>query len=91
MDNAEILWQTVKSKLESAYSKQVFEDTFQQINKIYRVHNNYIYLVVSNQFVKYKIEKFYLDQMNQLLCENTPEKMGFKLCVRFYDYINEIL
>ena len=33
MDNAEILWQTVKSKLESAYSKQVFEDTFQQINK----------------------------------------------------------
>ncbi len=79
MDNAEILWQTVKSKLESAYSKQVFEDTFQQINKIYRVHNNYIYLVVSNQFVKYKIEKFYLDQMNQLLCENTPEKMGFKL------------
>ena len=79
MDNAEILWQTVKSKLESAYSKQVFEDTFQQINKIYRVHNNYIYLIVSNQFVKYKIEKFYLEQMNQLLCENTEEKMGFKL------------
>lgn len=79
MDNAEALWQTVKSKLESAYTKQVFEDTFQQINKIYRVHNNYIYLIVSNQFVKYKIEKFYLEQMNQLLCENTEEKMGFKL------------
>lgn len=79
MDNAEALWQRVKSKLESAYTKQVFEDTFQQINKIYRVHNNYIYLIVSNQFVKYKIEKFYLEQMNQLLCENTEEKMGFKL------------
>ena len=59
--------------------KQVYEDNFQQINKIYRVHNNYIYLVVPNQFVKYKIEKFYLEKMNQILCENVEEKMGFKL------------
>lgn len=79
MDNAEMLWQNVKNKLESEYTKQVFEETFQQINKIYRVHNNYIYLIVSNQFVKYKIEKFYLERMNQLLCESTDEKMGFKL------------
>ena len=79
MDNAETLWQIVKSKLESYYNKQVYEDTFQQINKIYRVHNNYIYLIVSNQLIKYKIEKFYLEQMNLFLCENTEEKMGFKL------------
>lgn len=79
MDNAEKLWQAVKEKLEACYSKQVFEDTFQQINKIYRVHNNYIYLIVSNQFIKYKIEKFYLEQMNQFLCELIEEKMGFKL------------
>ena len=79
MDNAETLWQIVKSKLETAYTKQVYEDNFQQINKIYRVHNNYIYLVVPNQFVKYKIEKFYLEKMNQILCENVEEKMGFKL------------
>lgn len=79
MDNAETLWQIVKSKLETAYTKQVYEDNFQQINKIYRVHNNYIYLVVPNQFVKYKIEKFYLEKMNQILCENVEEKMRFKL------------
>ena len=79
MDNAETLWQIVKSKLESNYNKQVFEDTFKDINKVYRVHNNYIYLIVANQLIKYKIEKFYLDQMNQILCQNTDEKMGFKL------------
>lgn len=79
MENAEALWQKVKERLEANYAKQVYEDTFQQINKIYRVHNNYIYLIVSNQFVKYKIEKFYLEQMNQILCENCEEKMGFKL------------
>ena len=79
MDNAETLWQIVKQKLQECYAKQVFEDTFQQINKIYRVHNNYIYLIVNNQLTKYKIEKFYLEQMNMFLCENTEEKMGFKL------------
>ena len=79
MDNAETLWQIVKQKLQEAYAKQVFEDTFQQINKIYRVHNNYIYLIVNNQLTKYKIEKFYLEQMNNFLCEHTEEKMGFKL------------
>lgn len=79
MDDALRLWQTVKFKLESMYPGQVYQDTFKNIEKIYRVHNNYIYLIVSNQFIKYKIEKFYLDQMNQILCDNTEEKMGFKL------------
>ena len=79
MDNAEKLWQIVKSKLETIYPGQFFEDTFKKIEKVYRIHNNYIYLIVSNQLIKYKIEKFYLNQMNQILCENTEEKMGFKL------------
>ena len=79
MDNAEQLWQLVKSKLEEEYSSQVFEDTFQQINTIYKVHNNYIFLIVGSQFTKYKIEKFYLEKMNQILCEVANEKLGFKL------------
>ena len=41
MDNAEKLWQIVKSKLETMYPGQVFEDTFKKLEKIYRDYGIY--------------------------------------------------
>lgn len=79
MEKANNLWLQVKESLEKNLDKDTFDNTFKNINDIYKVNNNYIYLPVDGVLNKYRIEKFYLDKMNQLLQNLVDEKTEFKI------------
>lgn len=79
MDNYNSIWLTVKSKMtEVLRDENTFNDTFGDINEVYKVYNNYIYLPVNNNLTKYRIEKYHLAKMNEFLNELVPNKMSFK-------------
>ena len=82
MENATSLWLIVKSRLKELYDDNVYHETFDSIPDVYKTNNGYIYLIIDNMLNKYKIEKFYLEEMNKILNENTSEKMAFKLILQ---------
>jgi chromosomal replication initiator protein len=49
---------------------------------VFKVVNNYIYLIAPNSFVKNKIESFYLNRLNVLLNEYVEEKHMFKIITK---------
>ena len=79
MEKANNLWLHVKESLEKNLDKDTFDNTFKNINEVYKVNNNYIYLPVDGVLNKYRIEKFYLEKMNQILQNLVEEKTEFKI------------
>ncbi|HHU24084.1 MAG: chromosomal replication initiator protein DnaA [Bacilli bacterium] len=82
MDNAHQLWLDVKSRLQNAehlIGKTEYEELIQPIDTIHKVSGGYIYLVVSSMLEKYRLEKFYLEKMNQVLVTITNEVVKFKI------------
>ena len=79
MENYNSIWLTVKNKLADVLKDEsTFQNTFGDINEVYKVNNGYIYLPVNGQLDKYRIEKFHLEKMNNFLKELVSEKMSFK-------------
>ncbi|MBQ8292620.1 MAG: chromosomal replication initiator protein DnaA [Bacilli bacterium] len=80
MEHAKSLWAKTKDLL--AKSNKIgsteFNDTIQPIEEVYKVANNYIYLVVQHDLAKFKVDKFYLSFMNEYLKTLTTEKMEFQ-------------
>ena len=82
MDNAHQLWLEVKSRLQNAehlIGKTEYEELIQPIDTIHKVSGGYIYLIVSSMLEKYRLEKFYLEKMNQVLATITNEVVKFKI------------
>ncbi len=79
MENTNYIWQQVKDKLKEKLDDSTFNSTFKNINEVYKVQNNYIYLVVADLLSKYRIEKFYLSDMNAILSDFVSQKTMFKI------------
>lgn len=79
MENAVNLWSEVKTKLRDVCDKEVFADTFDVIQGVHKISNGYIYLIVTNAVVKYRIEKIYLHTMDEIVASLTEEKVKFKI------------
>lgn len=79
METEQELWEKVKELLRASNDKTTFEQNFLPITKVYKFQNGYIYLIVENLLAKYRLEKFYLQKMNDLVEQFTDEKIQFKL------------
>lgn len=82
MEKANTLWSKVKEKLKEHYDEDTFQSTFQTIDSVYKISNGYIYLPIENVLDKYRLEKFYLEKMNDILSELVEEKTKFKLITK---------
>ena len=73
------IWYDIKHTLEKDLDEYVFTEIFYDVNTVFEITNNYIYLVVPNEFIKKRIEMLYLQKLNRLLEDKLPEKHMFKL------------
>lgn len=79
MNDTNLIWQQVKAVLKEKLDESTFTATFGNINEIYKIQNNHIYLCVNDLLSKYRIEKFYLNDMNTILADFVEQKMLFKI------------
>ena len=79
MNNEIELWEQVKSMLKASNDEITFNQTFAPITKIYKVQNNIIYLIVNTSLDSFRIKKFYLNKMNELLTQCAGTQMSFAL------------
>ncbi len=82
MQDFEKIWKNIKSRLQISLDSDVYNGHFSEIKNIFKISNNYIYLIAPNPFVKSKIEAFYLNRLNILLNEYTEEKYLFKIITK---------
>ena len=61
------IWEEIKQSLEEDLDEVVFTEIFEPVNTVFKVVNNYIYLVAPNEFVKKRIEMLYLNKLNKYL------------------------
>ena len=79
MEQAYALLNNVKSALKEELNNSVYNNSFADLNKIHKVQNGNIYLIVPTKLDEYRINQFYLKKMNEFLNQYTTEKMQFQL------------
>ena len=82
MQQYEEVWIQLKEKLKDVYDIEVYNEYFNDINHVYKMVNNYIYLIVPSEFVKKRIETLYLDRLNSEIKNKFPEQHKFKLITK---------
>lgn len=78
MEQSYILLSKVKDKLKETLAQAQYNTIFEGIKEIFKVQNGNIYLIVSNSLEKYRLEKIYLNNMNEILNSFSSEPMQFK-------------
>lgn len=79
MDKYNAIWQEIKQTLEEDLDELVFTEIFDPVNTVFKVQNNYIYLVTPNEFIKKRIEMLYLNKLNRLLESQLDERHKFRI------------
>ncbi len=73
------IWESIKQKLENDLEEVVFTDIFEPVNTVFKVVNNYIYIVAPNEFIKKRIEILYLNKLNRYLVDKFDEVYKFRI------------
>lgn len=76
------IWHEIKNQLEMQLENSTFEEIFEHVDSIFTVKNNYIYLIVENDFIKRRIELLYLNRMNRMLENYVDERYEYRLITR---------
>jgi chromosomal replication initiator protein len=73
------IWLNIKELLRNDLDDVVFKEIFDPVNTIFKVVNNYIYLVAPNDFIKRRIEMLYLNKLNRYLESEMSEPHKFRI------------
>ncbi|MCK5387771.1 MAG: chromosomal replication initiator protein DnaA, partial [Candidatus Izimaplasma sp.] len=79
MEKYNKIWEEIKLELENDLEEVVFADIFEPVNTIFKVVNNYIYIIAPNEFIKKRIEILYLNKINRYLKDKLDEVHKFKI------------
>jgi len=72
------LWQKILVELENTLAEETFQDAFSDLKKTHKYSNGHIFVIVPNDFIKNRINQFYLDKINELAEFYHEKKIRFK-------------
>lgn len=80
MEHAKMLWKQTKELVAKSnkIGEREFNEIIAPIEKIHKFVNNYIYLIVPHKLTQLRMDKFYLQILNELLATITNENIKFK-------------
>jgi chromosomal replication initiator protein len=79
MEKYNEIWEEIKQSLEEDLERDVFTEIFEPVNSVFKVVNNYIYLIAPTEFIKKRIELIYLNKLNRYLEFKLDTKHKFKI------------
>ncbi|MDR2828941.1 MAG: chromosomal replication initiator protein DnaA [Acholeplasmatales bacterium] len=82
MQNINDLWNKILSNLKEYTNEEVFEEVFGNIKDIYSVKDNIVKVIVENAFSKNRIERLYINKINELASGFAKEEIEFKFITR---------
>lgn len=72
------LWNKVLDELENKYDTETFDEVFKNL-KPNAIKNGYLELICSSSFIKTRINKYYLNEIDKLINENTDKLTKAKI------------
>ncbi len=76
------IWTNVLADLKNYYDEATFNDVFKGLEKIYKFQNGYIYVIVPHDFTKTRINRIYINTINEILKEYVKEKCMMKFVTK---------
>lgn len=74
MEDGQMIWNQVRTKLQNSYSPETFDQTFKDVKYVKKVDNNTIYVLTPSLYINQKINKLYYKSINQIVGELTHNK-----------------
>lgn len=82
MDKYRQDWQKILALLKDKIGEIQFNETFKDCDEVYKFENNYYYIIVPNLLQKFRIEKFQMQNLTELIPYISNEKVGFRFISR---------
>ena len=82
MEIYEKLWQKILGDLQVVYTQDTFDDLFGNLNSIYKYQNNHVYIVVSNEWVRNRINNLHLKKINSIAKNYHSDPIDFIFIIR---------
>lgn len=76
------LWKQTLDILKEDLDEADFSVLFSEVNEVYKVESNYIFLIVPNALTKFRIEKFYISKLNDILSTLTDSLVKYKFILK---------
>lgn len=78
MDESTNLLRSVLDNLKTEVKDDAYSELFADLSKVHKTERGFIFVVVKNALIKFRLEQFYLNRMNEILNTLTETKMMFK-------------
>jgi len=82
MDDSLKLWQQTLAALKEELDEADFIGLFSEANEVCKTENNFIYVIVPNALIKFRIEKFYTEKLNKILASLSKASLRFKFILK---------
>ena len=82
MDNYQQLWNNILEKLNNDLGDNTFQQIFKDCNEIFKFENDYLYIVVPNTLVKFRINQFYIKKIRDISRTFYNSNIGFKFITK---------
>ena len=79
MEKYNKIWQEIKEDLRNDLEEMVYAEIFEPVDTVFKVVNNYIYIVAPSDFIKKRIEMLYLNKLDKFLKPKLEEQHKFKV------------
>lgn len=76
------LWQQILLDLQNSLEEETFNDIFEPIKSTHKFSNGNIYVLVANDFIKNRINRFHLLKINDLAEKLNKDKVRFKFVTK---------
>lgn len=78
MNNYQNLWNNILIKLKEDLGEKVFNEVFADSQEVFTFEKGYVFVVVPNPLIKFRIQSFFMQKINDIAKDVYPEKIGFK-------------
>lgn len=78
MNNYQTIWNNILHKLKEELGEKVFNEIFLDSQEVFGFEKDYIYVIVPNPLIKFRIQSFYMQKINDITKDIYPTKIGFK-------------
>jgi chromosomal replication initiator protein len=72
------LWQNILSELEQTFNEETFQDVFEPLRQTHKYANGHVYVLTPTDFIKNRINRFYLTKINELAQKYHEKPIRFK-------------
>lgn len=79
MEKYNKIWTEMKEELRNDLEEMVYTEIFEPVDTVFKVVNNYIYIVAPSEFIKKRIEMLYLNKLNKYLATKIEEQHKVKV------------